>query len=327
MYDLISLGEPLLRLAPARFGRLRRATSLDVRLAGAQLNVAANLAQLGKRTAFISQVPDNELGLLVRDSCLSYGVDVSHLRLVPGTRLGTVYVEFGTTPRVGVSVFDRQHSAASLIGPESFAWDEILKDARLAHTDGIFAGLSAQCYQATLEFLASAKRQGCTTTFDVNYREHLWTAEQARRALFAILPHVDILATNRTVSEQVLGLRGTDEEILAAYRGEFGCRVVCLTSREIPSVLHGAWCSMALSDAGVARGRRYEFDVVDRFGTGDAWFAGFLYGYLAQGIEFGLSFGNALCALAHTTEGDVIQNSVEDVMPLLDGDYDLRIRR
>lgn len=325
-YDLAALGELLLRLSPPKFQRIRQATHLDIFTGGAQLNVAANLARLGKRTAFISQLPDNDLGWLARDRIASYGVDTAHLKFIPDARIGVVYVDFSASPRVSMSVYDRRESAASLIAPGDFDWNTILQGARLAHTDGIFPGLSPGCADAALEFLRAAKAHGCTTTFDINYREHLWTPQQARECLVELLKSIDIVATNRDVSEKVFGFTGTDAEILGRYRAEFGCRIVCMTWRETPSVLHGAWTSAALVQDRLIAGRRFEFEVVDRFGTGDAWFAGFLYGYLQGDVEYGLNFGNAMCALAHTIEGDVAQTSAAEVDALLSG-YDLRIRR
>jgi 2-dehydro-3-deoxygluconokinase len=241
--------------------------------------------------------------------------------------MGVNYVEFGATPRAGVAIYDRAGSAASLIAPADFDWAEITRGARLAYTDGIFPGLGAGCFEATLAFLAAARAQGAITCFDVNYREHLWTVERARAAWQEILPLVDILATNRSVSELVFGYEGTDETLLTAYRDSFGCRTVCLTQREMFGVLRGAWSSKALHEGVEVQGRRYEFDVVDRFGTGDAWFAGFLYGTLAGHVQFALDFGDALCALAHTIEGDVARIAAAEVLPLLAAEHDLRVRR
>src|SRR5450432_36280 len=150
-FDLVSLGEVMLRMSPPRYERLRRARSLDVQVAGAQLNVAANLARLGKRTAFVSKLPDNELGMLARDMCQSYGVDMSHVPLVPNTRMGVNYLEFTATPRVGVTIFDRQGSAASTMQPTDFAWADILTGARAAYTDGIMPGLSDGCRATAAE--------------------------------------------------------------------------------------------------------------------------------------------------------------------------------
>lgn len=327
MNDLVSLGEVMLRMAPPKFERLRRATRLDVQVAGSQLNVAANLARLGKRTAFISRLPANELGQLARDACLSYGVDMTHVQLVPGVRMGVNYLDFGATPRASVAVYDRQDSAASTLAPGDVDWASVLRDARLAYTDGIFPGLSSHCRASTWQFLQTAREQHCTTCFDVNYREHLWTPESAREAWCELLPLVDVVATSRSVSEQVFGYSGSDEEILARYHDDFGCKVVCLTSREMDGVLRGAWQSKAWYQRGIFFGRRYEFDVIDRFGTGDAWFAGFLYGYLESDIQFALDFGNALCALAHTIEGDVAHVSSDEVRALLQEEPDLRVKR
>ncbi|HET9495542.1 MAG TPA: sugar kinase, partial [Chloroflexia bacterium] len=325
-YDLVSLGEVMLRLAPPRYERLRHARSLDITVAGSQLNVAANLARLGWRTTFLSKLPDNELGMLARDACQGYGVDMSQVHMVPGMRIGVNYLEHAVAPRVGVVIYDRARSAASTIGPDDFDWASILRGTRVAYTDGIMPGLSEGCRQAALSFLRAARERGCLTAFDLNYREHLWTGEGARQAWGEILPLVDVVVTNRSVSEEVFGYQGTDEEIMSSYAQDFGSRVVVFTTREMFGILRGAWSSHALHDGAVLKGRRYEFDVVDRIGTGDAFTAGFIYGYVEKGVQYGLDFGNALCAIAHTLEGDVAQVSLAEVQAMLRDDYSLRVR-
>lgn len=326
-YDLVSLGEVMLRLAPPKYERLRRARQLDVQVAGSQLNVAANLARFGKKTAFLSKLPANELGVLAYDTCASYGVDMRYVQMIPGGRMGVNYLEFSATPRVGVTVYDRQGSAASTITPDDFDWGGILQQTRIAHTDGIFPGLSAGCRAATLAYLKTARELGCATSFDVNYREHLWTEATARQCWEQLLPLVDVVVTNRGVSEAVFQFDGTDEQIARRYHAVFGCQLVCLTTREMLGVLRGAWSSIGLYEGQIIQGRRYEFDAIDRFGTGDAYFAGVLYGWLAGDAQFALNFGDAACALAHTVEGDVAQFTAAEVLPLLNETIDLRVRR
>ncbi len=94
MYDLVSLGEVMLRMSPPKYIRLRNATQLDVHVAGAQLNVAANLARLGKQTAFISKLPDSELGLLALDTCRSYGGAMDYVKLVWATHASPIPMAF-----------------------------------------------------------------------------------------------------------------------------------------------------------------------------------------------------------------------------------------
>jgi 2-dehydro-3-deoxygluconokinase len=327
-FDCISLGEVMLRLSPPRYERLRRARSLDIQVAGAQLNVVANLARLGKRTAFISRLPDSELGLLARDMCLSYGIDMTHVPLIPGARMGLNFLEFSGTPRAPVAIFDRRDSAASTLSPGDFDWAALAGQTRIAHTDGIVPALSESCRAAVQAWLEAAKAAGCTVSFDVNYRDHLWTPEAARACWETLLPLVDILVTSQGVTEAVFGFTGSDAEIAQWYHETFGCRWAVVTTREIHGVLHGAWSSAAWADGHLIRGRRYEFDAIDRFGTGDAFLAGLLYGYLeGDAPQFALDFGNAACALAHTLEGDVAHLRPEEVLSLLKTQIDLRVKR
>jgi len=328
LLDLISLGEPLLRLAPPACGRLEQAQSLEVRLAGAQMNVAANLACLGKRTAFITKVPDNPLGTLAIDSCRGCGVDVRYMRRQPHSRMGLVFVEFSVAPRVPVSVYDRARSAASTIGPTDFDWPGILAGGKLAYSDGIFLGLSESTLAAGQAFFKTARQLGCTTCFDVNYREHLWTKSAAHNVMKTILPLIDVLVINRDVAEKMFGYRGSDEELMRRFAGDFGCGLVCCTRREIIDLQHGAWQSAALSEGVCRKSRRHAFDIIDRYGTGDAWFAGLLWALLEnKELEYALNFAGAMCALAHTVEGDVAHLQVPEIQAIMDAPANLQIRR
>jgi len=327
-HDLVAIGEPLLRLSPPPGQQLRQASTLRLTLAGAQMNVAADLARLGWKTALLTKLPENALGQWSLDMLRSFGVDVSLIRLEPDSRMGLTFVEHSAAPRPPLSIFDRRGTAASTIRDGDFDLDAVLRGARMAYTDGIFSGLSPGCTRTAARFLATARRHRATTCFDLNYRRHLWTPARARRVWRTLLKDVDILVTNRGVSEEVFGFRGSDEQLMRAYATEFGCGVVCLTIREMSGLRRGAWRSMVLAGGTVTESGRKEFEVVDRYGTGDAWFAGFLHAWVAQGDpDFALRFGNALCALAHTVEGDVANVALADVLAALEDAPDLEVKR
>ena len=324
---LVSLGEVMLRMSPPPFQRIRSARSFDVHVAGAQLNVAADFARLGGEGVFVSKLPANELGTLAYDACLSYGVDMQHVQRVEDARMGINYLEFSPSPRAPIAIFDRKGSAASTMRAEDFDWQAVLTGAQVAHTDGIVPGLSDGCREATLAYLQTARALGIKTTFDVNYREHLWTEARAKACWEMLLPLADIVVTNRGVSEAVFGYTGSDKDIARAYQDRFGCELVCLTHREMFGLERGAWSSKALHNGEMIEGRRYEFEIIDRYGTGDAYLAGLVYAYLEHDAAYALSFGNATCALAHTTEGDVISFTAQEVLPLLGDQIDLRVKR
>jgi 2-dehydro-3-deoxygluconokinase len=295
---------------------------------GAQWNVAADLAQLGKKTAFLSRLPENELGAWAIAQSAALGVDMSQVILTPNSRIGVIFVEFGAEPRGHGHLYDRVGSAASQMTAADYDWEQVLSGTRLAYTDGVFPGIGKGCLEAALSFARATKKVNGKLCFDVNYRQSLWKPEEAHRVYREILPYVDILVTNRDVSEGIFGYRGSDEELLRQWQTDFGCELVCMTARESMGSLHGAWSSMALNQGTLYRGRRMEYEVVDRFGTGDAFLAGMLKGYLDElPIDAALEFGNASCALAHTVEGDPLIVSPGEVAAFIKDGYDARTRR
>ena len=77
--DMVTIGEVMIRLAPAPGVMLQDARELEVDVGGAECNVAVALTGLGRRCAWISELADNELGRLVYRRVRQTGVDVSRV--------------------------------------------------------------------------------------------------------------------------------------------------------------------------------------------------------------------------------------------------------
>lgn len=328
-YDIVTIGESMLRLSPPNHERIRRMRTLDVHMCGSQQNVAANTARLGLKTAFLSKLPQNALGLYARDFCMSCGVDVSHIKMIDDSRLGVNFLEFGATPRASRVVYDRKNSAASTICPGEFDFETILEDTALAYTDGIFPGLSGSCSDTAIEFVRTAKRAGCQVAFDVNYREHLWSPPMARQVQREIIKNVDVLITTQWDSEIVFGYQGSYEDIIRQFYDEFGCPVIAITLRENYDVQRGAWQTLLLYKGDLIYGEKFEMDLIDRFGGGDSWASGFLYAYLiSEGdVQYAADFGDAFCALHHTIPGDVCHVTASEVRAIMGANKDFRVKR
>jgi len=122
-WDLISLGEVMLRLDPgdARIHTARRFAAWE---GGGEYNVARGLRRcFGKRTAVLTALADNPVGRLVEDLMLQGGVDLSLVRWVPydgvgrAARNGLNFTERGFGPRAAVGCSDRGHTAVSQLQP------------------------------------------------------------------------------------------------------------------------------------------------------------------------------------------------------------------
>src|SRR5258707_1209588 len=101
-YDLLSLGECMVRLAPPGHGRIEFARTLEVDVGGGEFNVSYACARLGLKTGFISKLPDNLVTRIILNHARAAGVDVSHVLLEKydgvgrAGRVGLNFTEVGT---------------------------------------------------------------------------------------------------------------------------------------------------------------------------------------------------------------------------------------
>src|SRR5262245_61477802 len=121
-FDLVSLGEVMLRLDPGE-GRIHTTRSFPAGEGGGEYNVARGL-----RTAHVTALADNPVGRLVEDLMLQGGVDLSYLRWKPydgvgrSLRNGLNFTERGFGVRGAVGCSDRGHTAVSQLTADDVDW-------------------------------------------------------------------------------------------------------------------------------------------------------------------------------------------------------------
>jgi 2-dehydro-3-deoxygluconokinase len=320
MSDVVTLGEAMIRLSPPDFHRLEQATSFDAKVGGGELNVAVGAARLGLSSAWISKLPDNPLGRLVRNKAREQGVDTSHIVWSKSGRVGIYFLEFGASPRASSVLYDRAGSAVSALSPGEVDWKAALRGCRVFHVSGITPALSKSCADATLEAVKAAKESGAKVSFDVNYRRKLWTPDEANACLAPMMEFVDILITTEEDTGVVFGIREkTYQEVAVKLQERFGFEVVAITLREDISVLRNNWSAFAYSNGQFHESAKYSCELIDRVGAGDSFTAGFIYGYLTGDVQKGVDYGTAFSALKHSIPGDLNFATLDEVETLLKG--------
>src|SRR5690348_7533684 len=98
MPELVCFGEAMLRLCPTDGNRLEQMRQLDVHAGGSEFNVAVGAARLGRETGWVTSLPDNALGHLVRNKAREHGVAVEAV-WSKQHRMGLYFVEKGAAPR------------------------------------------------------------------------------------------------------------------------------------------------------------------------------------------------------------------------------------
>ena len=328
MYDLVTFGEAMIRLSPPNFLRLEQARSLDANAGGAELNVAAGLTRFGMRSTWVSKLPKNPLGYLIRDRAQEFGVDCSHIVWSDKGRVGLYFLELGASPRASSVLYDRAGSAISMVQPGEINWTKVFTGSRHFHVSGITPALSGSASEVTVEALKAAKKAGCTVSYDLNYRKKLWSPADAKKIQEPMMADVDILITTEEDTSIVFGIKEKDYEAVAEKLAHtFKLKIVAITLREDLSVWRNNWTAIVYQNGKIFRDRTYEVEIVDRVGAGDSFTAGFLYGWLKEGdVGKGLSYGNAFAALKHTLPGDFNWSTLDEVENQLKG-AGLRISR
>lgn len=306
-FDVTALGEMLLRLSVPSGERLEAAKQLDVYPAGAEANVMSLLARLERKTQWAGGLPQNPLGRLAANALRTAGVDTSGIIWSASGRMGTYYVEFGAQPR-GIQVtYDRAYSCVTQLKPGDVDWEALL-DTRLLHLTGITPALSLSCREIVEEAMRQAKGRGVPVSFDVNYRQKLWSEAEAQQTLLPMIQNVELLFCSANDATRIFNCKRTTQEIAQGMLEISHAKYVVITIGEQGALLWNGkeWLHEP----------SHATQIIDRLGAGDALAAGVIYGWLDGDIAAGLRYGTTLAALALSQLGDMVITNKEELIRL-----------
>ncbi len=310
----------MLRLSPPGSDRLFQGNFFRYCFGGSEANVAVLCSELGLNSAYVTKLPDNRIGGAAKTELKEYGVDVSRI-MTGGGRMGAYYYEKGAGVRPAVCVYDREYSAFSLSKREEYDWKKILDTADAFHFSGITAALSDELAAACLDACKYAKEHGIKVFCDLNYRSKLWSKEKARDVICKILPCVDVFISSVyqavDIFELDADLSDTDAACIEAAKQltkQFGFEAVALTVRKTYSASKNGFYGMIYKNGGAYFSRKYETEIVDRVGSGDAFDGALIYSLLNNEPEQrAVDLASAAAVLKHSVEGDFLITALKDI--------------
>lgn len=308
-FDVTTFGESMLRLSVPEGVRLQAAGQLDVYPAGAEANVVALLARLGRRCAWHSALPGNPLGRLVADHLRTAGVNLDGVLWRENGRMGTYYIEFAAPPRAAQVIYDRADSVVTQVTPDDLDWTRLL-DTRQIHLTGITPALSPSCANVIQTIIQRAKTARIAVSFDVNYRAKLWTEREARDWLTPVIQGVDLLLCGQGDARRVFGLDGEPQAVAEGLAAMSGAKKVVVTIGDQGAI---GW-----DGAQFHQQPALPVQVIDRIGAGDALAAGVIHGCLEDDMALGLRYGVALAALALSQYGDAVITTPDEIATLIE---------
>lgn len=331
----VFFGELMLRLTPAMpQQQLIVAKNLSVDFAGAETNVASSLARLGHECHFVTKLPENPIAEHALASLRQYGISTAHT-LRGGQRIGTYFIELGSSIRPSKVVYDRAYSSIAQLSENEFDWAQIFANKQHFHLSGILPALSEQCAAQSIKAAKIAREMGLSVSFDLNYRRSLWQDSRLARDYFSqILSHSSLAFGNAGVMQDVFDfVPKSDDSTRAAqeigvYLQDHFAVEAAITQRIHHSANRNTVRGFYLSGETVSASNDITVDILDRLGTGDAFAAGILHG-LFQGWrkDRAVQFANAAFALGHTCYGDQNWLSEAEIMSVAQGNISGHIIR
>ena len=221
-FDLLTLGQVLLRLSPPDNERLSRGDTFVKQVGGAELNVAVGASLLGLHTGVISKLPAHDIGSFMKGKIRSFGVSDDFFMYDHSTsaRLGIYYYENGAYPRKPKVIYDRNNSSFFSLDINEIP-QEVYTASKCFHTTGITLALSEQVRETTIEMVKRFKAAGTLVSFDVNFRGNLWSGDQARETILKILPYVDIFFCSEDTAHLTFLKTGTAKEMMKSFTEEY----------------------------------------------------------------------------------------------------------
>ena len=300
MFDVTALGELLIDFTENGVSENGNPL-LEANPGGAPCNVLAMLNKLGRKTAFIGKVGNDNFGRFLADTVRRSGTDITNLvynDTVPTT------LAFVHTLAEGEREFSfyRQPGADMTLTKEEVMTD-IIESSRIFHF-GTLSSTHPGVREATRFAVEFAKEKGLLISFDPNLRELLWESlDDAKREIEYGLSKCDILKISDNELEFVTDTRDYDEGI-RRIREKYDIPLIFLTLGKDGSRAY-------YKDIRVERPAYQGVNAVEKTGAGDT-FEGcaldFVLEYGIDGFDESklselLDFANAGAAIITTRKG------------------------
>jgi 2-dehydro-3-deoxygluconokinase len=147
-------------------------------------------------------------------------------------------------------------------------------------------------------------------SFDINHRALLWSSEEAAAGCDALAQMADILFLPLRDARALYHTDDMPEAAIRAMSERYPQALIVLTL--------GAEGAMAFDGTTLIKQAAFKAEPVQRIGGGDAFVAGFLYGYhTEQTVPLALRWGAATAAMKYAIAGDMPLIHREEVNALV----------
>lgn len=272
-YDVTALGELLIDFAVN--GESEQGNQLfEACPGGAPCNVLAMLNKLGRKTAFIGKVGDDQFGKLLKDTITNTGIEAKGLVMDQDIHTTLAFVHTFPDGDREFS-FYRKPGADMMLGENEVDYD-LIRQSKVFHF-GTLSMTDEPVKSATKKALEVAKEAGCLITFDPNLRPPLWDSlDDAKAQMEYGFERCDVLKISDNEIQFVSGKEDYDEGI-QYLQDKYHIPLIFLTMGKDGSRAY--YKDMRVEKAG------YPVKAIETTGAGDTFCGCAINGVLKYGID------------------------------------------
>ncbi|MBE5857568.1 MAG: carbohydrate kinase [Lachnospiraceae bacterium] len=266
---ILCIGEMLIDFTPVK----GMENSYTANPGGAPANVAVSAARNEIEAGFLGKLGNDDFGRLLVNTLKKDNVRILAPEL---SDEATTTLAFVTLDESG----DRSFTFARKPGADMLLSEDDVAKVDFSEWDLVHAGSVSQSglpeRDAVLTALKKAKEFGKIVSFDINYRDKIWSFEDCKRESEKIFPLADLLK----ISDEELDFVGGEDNI-PSFMSENDITVIVLT-------LGGDGARIYFRNNGKVQQANIpamKVKVVDTTGAGDAYWGGFLSSLLRQRVK------------------------------------------
>ena len=273
LYDVTAMGEMLIDFTLN--GQSEQGNHLfEACPGGAPCNVLAMLNKLGRKTAFIGKVGEDQFGRLLKGTIDELGIETKGLILDKEIHTTLAFVHTFPDGDREFS-FYRKPGADMMLTEDEVDYD-LIRQSRIFHF-GTLSMTDEPVRSATKKALEVAKEADCLITFDPNLRPPLWNSlDEAKKQMEYGFQYCDMLKISDNEIQFVSGKEDYDEGI-CYLQDKYNIPLIFLTMGKDGSRAY-------YKDIRVER-KGFQVKAIETTGAGDTFCGCSIHGLLTHGLE------------------------------------------
>jgi len=187
-FDLLVVGEALIEFSSNR--RLVDETKFDRDIGGADIYTAVAAARQGASVGFISAVGRDPFHGYIRERLQAQGVNTDNI--IPCQGYNGCYFLSRHAPEHREYLYHHPGNASKSITPQ-LIYEDLIENTRMVYASSELQSVSKSCRHAVFKTFHLAHTHDIMVAFDPNLRLQRWGLDDAKEALWGVLPLIDVI--------------------------------------------------------------------------------------------------------------------------------------